>query len=528
MKKIYSIYLVLILTVSALLTACSSANPPDTPDTPTDLPPISDKAASDESADEAESSADTDSADETESTSGTEPADGTESENLSFAMSDTFQSLLDEVNEEHKAITFFEGDYSPYLGKNENPEIDPAAYAGNRNTMPRLKSIVTPEQVKADLEIYYELLRTQYAGYKYFGGDEAFRAAFDAILAECSSLETITVKSWVNIMIKHLSFVQDGHFSIGGSFTGDYDVPFFFRTIAFQKTDDGYAAMDGRIVASVDGFENLDELFKLSLTKEGDLVYYPVVLEIVSRDKMEAGRVYYSADSLTVRFTDGTTIDLTADPYSQKSYNNKRYVDYRVENGIPITTIHYIDLENGRDALSDAAVESRDFNISIVDLRTCQGGISAMFDEWYSNYTQRDMIGHSYLVYQGEAFVTNKGVLYPDPSKANDIFTSSDNILILLTSKITCSSGEHFVDIAHNLENTLIIGENTNGTATCSLRMWTLPNTGMFVTFGDALHLFPEGDHFKEFRGFYPDIWVPANEAEEAAMNFIAKNTTNN
>ncbi len=505
MKRIYSICLVLILTASALLTACNSTDVPDTPDIPAKLPPISDKKDSVES------------------------AAGTESEILSFELSDTFKALLDKFNNEHKSITFYEGDYSSYLGKNENPEIDPAAYTGNFKAMPPLSSVVTLEQVTADTELYYELLRTQYAGYKYFGGDEAFRAAFDAILEECSAMETITLQSWVRCMRKHFAFVQDGHFTVGGAFAGNYDVPFFFRTIAFQKTGDGYAAMDGRIVASVDGFEDLDEIFKLSLTKEGELVYYPVILESVSRDnKMEAGCIYYSADSLTVRFTDGTTIDLTADPYSQKSYNTKKYVDYRVENGVPVTTVHKVDLENGRDELTDAAIECSDCDISIVDLRTCRGGITAMYDEWYSNYTQHDMIGHSYMLYQGDAFVTNKGVLYPDPSKANDIFSSSDNVLIILTSKITFSAGEGFVDIAHNLENTLIIGENTHGTTTCSMRTWTLPNTGMYVTFGDALILFPEGEHFKEYRGFYPDIWVPAGEAEEAVMNFIAKNTTKN
>ena len=164
MKRIYSIYLILILTVSTLLTACGST------DTPEKLPPVVDKKPSAETIPE------------------------TESEILSFALSDTFQSLLDQFNEEHKAITFFEGDYSAYLGKNENPEIDPADFAGNRSVMPYLNAIVTLEQVTADMELYYELLRTQYAGYKYFGGDEAFRAAVDAIIEECSAMETITVQ----------------------------------------------------------------------------------------------------------------------------------------------------------------------------------------------------------------------------------------------------------------------------------------------------------------------------------------------
>ena len=66
---------------------------------------------------------------------------------------------------------------------------------------------------------------------------------------------------------------------------------------------------------------------------------------------------------------------------------------------------------------------------------------------------------------------------------------------------------------------------NTNGILTSGLGKWTLPNTGIYVTFGSDFFLHPAGEHFEEFRGYYPDIWVPAAEAEEAVMNFIAQNT---
>ena len=129
MRRIYSIYLVLILTVSVLLTACSSTDTPDMPDIPAKFPPVSDKKDS------------------------TESVIGIKLEILSFELSDTFKALLDEFNEEHKAITFYEGDYSSYLGKNENPEIDPTAYAGNFKAMPPLSSVVTLEQITADMEL---------------------------------------------------------------------------------------------------------------------------------------------------------------------------------------------------------------------------------------------------------------------------------------------------------------------------------------------------------------------------------------
>jgi len=320
-------------------------------------------------------------------------------------------------------------------------------------------------------------------------------------------------------MWEHMSFVEDGHFSILGKEMGKYAVPFFFRNVAFQKTDEGYVAEDGRLVASVDGFEDLDELFKLSLTMNGELVYFPILLEY---HWLRSEPVTCSTSVLTVRFTDGTTVGLFAEPYTLGSYEREYIVDTCVKNGIPVVILNKFERINGGREFNDTAFRYRDSDILIVDLQTNGGGVSSMAIEWYTDYTLQETWGHWLGIYGGT----------PDPmyekhlSRTDKEFVPSENVLILLTSKLTASCGDAFVDLAHNVENTLIVGENTNGILTSDLGRWTLPNTGLYVTFGTSLLLHPEGDHFEEFRGYYPDIWVPAAEAEEAVMNFIAKNTT--
>lgn len=74
-----------------------------------------------------------------------------------------------------------------------------------------------------------------------------------------------------------------------------------------------------------------------------------------------------------------------------------------------------------------------------------------------------------------------------------DEFISNDNLLIILVSKETFSAGEMFVDIAHNLENTIIVGTNTAG---CLIGdnygFISMPNSKIPVNFGTGLSFFSE------------------------------------
>ena len=79
------------------------------------------------------------------------------------------------------------------------------------------------------------------------------------------------------------------------------------------------------------------------------------------------------------------------------------------------------------------------------------------------------------------------------------------------------------LDLSYNLDNSLIIGENTNGSMISNSGHIELPNSKCSVdmTFS-TVYLTPDGsDYFEELRGFFPDIWVPAKEAETLAAKLM-------
>ncbi|MCL2285617.1 MAG: Gfo/Idh/MocA family oxidoreductase, partial [Firmicutes bacterium] len=85
----------------------------------------------------------------------------------------------------------------------------------------------------------------------------------------------------------------------------------------------------------------------------------------------------------------------------------------------------------------------------------------------------------------------------------------NDRLIILLTDRFTASAGDAFADLMLNMENTLIIGQNTAGILlTCMmytrLSLW---RSGVPFGFGATIHIHPEG-HLPEGIGIAPDLWV--------------------
>ena len=98
-------------------------------------------------------------------------------------------------------------------------------------------------------------------------------------------------------------------------------------------------------------------------------------------------------------------------------------------------------------------------------------------------------------------------------------------VLIVLTGKRVASAAETFVDMAHNVENVLFIGENTSGAQVTSAAYHIqLPHSRCVVTMGHGLFVVPQDwDYYEELRGFEPDLWVPAGEAEELAAKLMER-----
>jgi len=206
---------------------------------------------------------------------------------------------------------------------------------------------------------------------------------------------------------------------------------------------------------------------------------------------------------------------------------------------------------NHRSALQVLAYaeQLRDEPVIIVDLRSNEGGASAFsyqwlyrllgelvptnfnwlgfFDgyiyvpegvrrpqRWYSGFTQR--VGF-YFEYPPELFGRYLHLTYIaenirfTPEESRDRVVPNEQLVIVLIDRFTLSSGEILTDQFTNIENTLIIGQNTHGMLLTSTG-WPLylPNSGMPVNMGRYMLVHPDGT-WAEGIGIAPDVWVIGN-----------------
>ena len=141
------------------------------------------------------------------------------------------------------------------------------------------EKMLTQQQAIEDVAYLFDAFHDCYGPYEYFGGAKVFDAAEERIKGELQKQESIKSADFEQLLLQELRFVKDAHFGINMQRTNPVKIPFFFRETAFQRTKNGYQTTEGKQVKSVEGYENLDEIMKRSLSKEGELVYYPVLLK---------------------------------------------------------------------------------------------------------------------------------------------------------------------------------------------------------------------------------------------------------
>lgn len=429
----------------------------------------------------------------------------------------TMEELMAEVNAEHAAVEQAD-DFSQYLRKPlgettfkimqtfpfSDEEFDP-------------QKVLTLEQATEDVDYLFTVFHDTYPLYDYFGGEEAFTAAREKILADCAAAQPLTGEVLVESMIAHLNFVEDRHFSINKQTTQPSDYPFLFREIAFVKTENGYRTEDGRNVERVDGWDNLDELMKRSISQEGKLLYYPVLLKD-NDPSIRLDLPQSCKETLIVHYTNKTTQELKAEPfqiYSEtflKTPEEYQVVTSRQNGEIPVFQFNEFDLDY-EEEISEGAKVLKKAPIAILDLRSNRGGSALIAEDWISKYANTLVLMNRNIIdtKTGE-FLRNE----------EDKWIENPNMLIILSGKYSASASEMLIDCAYNLENVLIIGENTMGALLGGQGSTCLPSSAVKVGVGNGLmSLQTEGDHFEELRGFYPDIWVPAGEAEELAVKLI-------
>ena len=427
----------------------------------------------------------------------------------------TKAELLAEINEEHRRWDGGSSDPTPYLRHYDDPTdaLKSTDYLTETYSEYDAQKKLNPEEAKEDVNYLFDAFYYDFAFYDYFGGHAAFDQAKAEILQEVQARANLTCKDLQEILVKHLTFIKDGHFNINQSFPAEKEIPFFFRQVMFVKTDSGYQDSKGKTVVSVDGYPDLDALFKRSISKEGYLVYYPVLLKEAKFDGTEWDK-HVCDEQLTVHYADGSTDVLTADTWSQyyKDLPKGQNTDLRQTDGIPVFQFNNFD-SSFLEETNAAAAQMSNAEISMLDLRSNVGGYEEVAHQWINRYSRQRVFGNG----------VRYSVLSSLSSTPKTSCASNDNILILLSGKCSASSAEITLDLSYHLENSLIIGENTNGSMISNSGHIELPNSKspVMMTFS-TVYLTPDGsDYFEELRGFFPDIWVPAKEAETLAAKLM-------
>lgn len=457
--------------------------------------------------------------------------------------------LLEMINQEHEAIVKPEVDYSGYINQFSGDSFDITPYQNGSGKV-NGETPLTIEQVEEDLDVLFRTLQTTYGAYYHFGGDESFLKAKEAVMEGCRKASPLTGNTLISLLLDNLSFVRDGHFRIAGEPISNPLIAFFYRESAFEKTAEGYKTVtDQKQLASVEGYSNLDDLMKRTLIQDGTVVYYPAVFEEF-KNNAEA-----LPPDLLVHYTDGSTQTLKASPYQSTYVESDQPVALHENQGIPVLFVQNMGFDEAKDDIIGKeflsyAEKLKDEPVVIIDLRSNGGGNGLLPFKWLADYTgapvstnyvtvkywnEKDMIEYAkdtdnqyYTSYETMTKIGGYQPIsdqYMATNTTPDIFADNKNLLIVLTGKNTASAAETFTDMAHNIRNTLVIGENTYGCLISNAyTVITLPNSLTPVQLGSDLSVFPEDQaYFQEFVGFQPDLWVSGEDAEELAVKLAQK-----
>jgi hypothetical protein len=94
----------------------------------------------------------------------------------------------------------------------------------------------------------------------------------------------------------------------------------------------------------------------------------------------------------------------------------------------------------------------------------------------------------------------------------------SNTTLIVIVNGEVGSAGEGFIMRLSRLENVVVVGENSSGTLTFgNVSFHQLPHSKLLVSLPININIFMDLE-FREERGIFPDLWVPAADALNNAV----------
>ena len=270
--------------------------------------------------------------------------------------SDRLSALMTDVNAEHRTVRKPAIDADAVLAQLTH---DPSRYSLDTKVVgPMQNGVLTAAQAKNDTNYLMYQLQTQYGLYDYLGGDAVFNAARDRVFQACDACGMLTPDSFADLLLKEFSFITDMHFFIGRKQPGLLVIPYQYREIAFEKDEQGYRIFGKQTrVASVAGYDDLDALFRRSISDDGHLVYYPTVLQsapVADSIALLRGTAPDSSrgvpPDLEIRYENGTTRYLSAGTVSFGNDSERATVELYENQSVPVLYSRKMAFDDRGDA----------------------------------------------------------------------------------------------------------------------------------------------------------------------------------
>lgn len=421
---------------------------------------------------------------------------------------------------------------------------------------PRRPVFISTEKAAEDVERLFYLLNNGYSGYGYFDIVGSFDETKASILKELECQPTWNGEEFSSLIHEHLNFLRDRHLNIGGQKYGSH-VDFWYDTAFELREDRGeyLFTSDGTkyTVVSING-ESPDGYVFPSLNTDGDAVFRVGMLS------------YSSPQLLDLKARSG---QVTRQWKVKLSRSQPRYSGIFKEmriGGVPVVRIRSFGDHPKEyiDRFLDSAGRYRGEPCLIIDIRGNGGGNEAWPKQWITRFTghrpnrlqvftelisETTMIGraNSYalalhnvpeLKEQGYQEKVEEFKGYAESIEEKDITPywwpydvpgpqeiPNNTTLIVLMDANVYSSGEGFISYLHQVENVVLVGENSGGALTYGqMSHHRLPNSKILVGLPTSLNVFVDLE-YREEKGFFPDLWVPADDALNYAIAAVRKGT---
>jgi len=408
---------------------------------------------------------------------------------------------------------------------------------------------MTPNDAKEDVERLFYLLENGYAGYGFFKTKGDFQEAKNNILAEIDTKLFLRSNELSQIIHNHLNFIHDCHLSIGDQeYENHYD--FWYNTeFELRKENQNYIIEINETEYTVLNInnENPDQYIFPSLNSEGKRIYRIGVMSTQTPHTLKLDAIkHQQSKQLEIVLT-------KSEPEYEELFSDKKI------GGVPVVRIGSFSDQHVQyvNQFLECAEKYRDEPCLIVDVRGNGGGNTAYARQWVTRYTGKEpgmiqiyselfsetsMMGrsnyfsyllHNYPKLETQGYSTKaeqfmKHAQQVEVGESNRHWSSysvpspkkipSNKTLIVLIDSNVGSAAEGFLCYLQQVENVVFVGENSGGALTYGqMSMHILPNSRLPVRLPISLNVFTDLV-YREERGFYPDLWVPAGNALNYAV----------